>query len=121
MDLNKSREFFDPNKVKGRCHIIGCGSIGSHVAELLARYGIKKLTLYDFDVVEPHNLVNQNFYSLAISAGLTIKFCTPAAATLPMTSTANRTMGPMAAILALFFFKPASSVIAVSTQAAEAM
>ena len=62
MDLNKSREFFDPNKVKGRCHIIGCGSIGSHVAELLARYGVKKLTLYDFDVVEPHNLVNQNFY-----------------------------------------------------------
>ena len=62
MNLNKSREFFDPNKVKERCHIIGCGSIGSHVAELLARYGVKRLTLYDFDVVESHNLVNQNFY-----------------------------------------------------------
>ena len=35
MDLNKSREFFDPVKVNKRCHIIGCGAIGSSVAELL--------------------------------------------------------------------------------------
>lgn len=61
MDLNKSREFFDPNNVKGTCHIIGCGSIGSHVANLLGRYGIKRIKLYDFDVVESHNLANQNF------------------------------------------------------------
>lgn len=66
MDLNKSREFFDPNNVKGTCHIIGCGSIGSHVAELLARYGIKKIRLYDFDTVASHNLANQNFYNYQI-------------------------------------------------------
>lgn len=59
MNLNKSLEFFDPTKVKGRCHIIGCGSIGSNVAELLARYGIEDIVLYDFDVVESHNIVNQ--------------------------------------------------------------
>ena len=52
MDLNKSLEFFDPNKVKARCHIIGCGSIGGNVAELLARYGVKDLVLYDFDNVD---------------------------------------------------------------------
>lgn len=59
MDLNKSLEFFDPSNVHGRCHIIGCGSIGSNVAELLVRYGIEDLVLYDFDIVEKHNIVNQ--------------------------------------------------------------
>ena len=61
MDLNKSLEFFDPAKVKGRCHVIGCGSIGSNVAELLARYGIENIVLYDFDCVERHNIANQLF------------------------------------------------------------
>lgn len=59
MDLNKSLEFFDPAKVKAKCHIIGCGSIGSNVAELLARYGITDIVLWDFDDVEPHNIANQ--------------------------------------------------------------
>lgn len=59
MDLNKSLEFFDPANVKGRCHIIGCGSIGSNVAELLVRYGVEDLVLYDFDIVESHNIANQ--------------------------------------------------------------
>ena len=59
MDLNKSLEFFDPSKVKERCHVIGCGSIGGNVAELLARYGITDIVLWDFDEVEPHNIANQ--------------------------------------------------------------
>ena len=59
MDLNKSLEYFDPAKVKERCHVIGCGSIGSNVAELLARYGIEHIILWDFDEVEPHNIANQ--------------------------------------------------------------
>lgn len=62
MNLNKSREFFDPDKVKNKsCHIIGCGAIGSSVAELLVRQGVEKITLWDFDVVEPHNIVNQMY------------------------------------------------------------
>ena len=61
MDLNKSLEFFDPAKVKEKCHVIGCGSIGSNVAELLVRYGITDITLWDFDIVEPHNIANQIF------------------------------------------------------------
>lgn len=59
MDLNKSLEFFDPKNVKEQCHIIGCGSIGSNVAELLARYGVTNIVLWDFDDVEPHNITNQ--------------------------------------------------------------
>lgn len=62
MNLSKSRDFFDPNKVKGVCHIIGCGSIGSNVAELLTRYGVNDFVFWDFDEVESHNLANQIFY-----------------------------------------------------------
>lgn len=61
MDLSKSYEFFQPEKDNARIHIIGCGSVGSTVAENLARFGITKITLYDFDVVEKHNLANQMF------------------------------------------------------------
>lgn len=61
MDLTKSFEYFDPSNVTGKCHIIGCGSVGSTVAEMLARLGITDFALYDFDIVEPHNLANQMF------------------------------------------------------------
>lgn len=61
LNLSKSFEFFDPDKCKDRIHVIGCGSVGSTVLELLARFGLTKFSVYDFDVVEPHNLVNQMF------------------------------------------------------------
>ena len=61
MNLSKSYDFFKPEEVKERIHIIGCGSVGSTVAELLARFGLTKLSLYDFDKVEPKNLANQLF------------------------------------------------------------
>ena len=61
MDLIKSYDFFQPEMCKGRVHIIGCGSVGSTVAENLARFGIEDMVLYDFDIVEEHNLVNQMF------------------------------------------------------------
>lgn len=63
MQLSKSIEFFDPETVNRRIHIIGCGSVGSTIAENLVRFGLKKITLYDFDVVEPKNIVNQMFTS----------------------------------------------------------
>lgn len=63
MDLTKSYDFFDPDLAKGRVHIIGCGSVGSTVAENLARNGITKMTLWDFDKVEGKNIVNQMFFS----------------------------------------------------------
>ncbi len=61
MDLSKSFEYFDPTKIKGKCHIIGCGSVGSTIAENLARLGVTEFVLYDFDLVEPHNIANQMF------------------------------------------------------------
>lgn len=62
MNLSKSYEFFKPEMLEGRVHIIGCGSVGSTVAENLARFGITNMTLYDFDRVEAHNLANQMFF-----------------------------------------------------------
>lgn len=61
LSLVKSYDFFKPEDCRERLHIIGCGSVGSTLAELLARFGLTKLTLYDFDIVEPHNLANQMF------------------------------------------------------------
>lgn len=61
MNLVKSQDYFSPNSVKGRCHIIGCGSVGSTIAVLLARLGITNITLYDFDTVSSHNIANQMF------------------------------------------------------------
>lgn len=61
MDLTKSYEFFAPETVQSRIHIVGCGSVGSTVAENLARCGLTKMTLYDFDRVEARNIVNQMF------------------------------------------------------------
>ena len=61
IDLSKSYEFFKPEDCTERLHIIGCGAIGSHVAEQLVRYGLTKITLYDFDKVEAHNIANQLF------------------------------------------------------------
>ena len=61
MDLSKSYEFLQPDKVRDRIHIIGCGAIGSTIGELLAKAGFTKITLYDFDHVESHNIANQMY------------------------------------------------------------
>ena len=62
MNLNKSREFFDPELLDAPIHIIGCGAVGSTIAENLARLGIKELNIWDFDDVEEHNIANQMFF-----------------------------------------------------------
>lgn len=61
MNLIKMDGFFHPSMVKGKIHIIGCGAVGSTIAELLARCGLTDFVLYDDDLVESHNLVNQMF------------------------------------------------------------
>ena len=66
MDLIKSQDYFNPVDVDERCHIIGCGSVGSTIAELLVRLGLTKISLYDFDTVSAHNLANQMFVNADI-------------------------------------------------------
>jgi len=66
MNLAKSYEFLKPEQVQHRIHIIGCGAVGSTIAENLARFGITKITLWDDDIVSPHNVANQMFTSTQI-------------------------------------------------------
>ena len=61
MDLSKSYEYFQPEKVDSRIHIVGCGSVGATIAENLVRLGLKNIALWDMDIVSPHNLANQIF------------------------------------------------------------
>ena len=63
MNLIKPQDYFSPTKVGSRCHIIGCGSVGSTIAENLVRLGVTNITLYDFDTVAEHNIANQMFFS----------------------------------------------------------
>lgn len=44
-----------------RVTLIGCGGIGSPVALVLAKMGLKSFTLYDPDTIEVHNLPNQMY------------------------------------------------------------
>lgn len=66
MNLSKHREFFNPDNFFDEIHIIGCGAVGSTIAEQLTRIGIKKLHLYDFDNVSEHNITNQMFFATHI-------------------------------------------------------
>lgn len=66
MNLNKHIEFFNPALVTEPIHIIGCGALGSHVAELLVRLGCDNIHLWDFDVVSPHNITNQLYFGTQI-------------------------------------------------------
>lgn len=66
MNLSKHRDFFNPDVFNDEIHIIGCGAVGSTIAEQLARLGIKKIHLYDFDTVSEHNITNQMFFNQQI-------------------------------------------------------
>jgi molybdopterin/thiamine biosynthesis adenylyltransferase len=66
VDINYSRQSNIFNKdewnAKGvPIHIIGVGATGSWLTLMLAKMGIKNITVWDFDVVESHNLPNQAF------------------------------------------------------------
>lgn len=68
MNLTKCNEIFDYNNVKDTIHLIGCGAVGSAIAEMLARFGITNVVLYDFDTVESKNINNQMFFNSQIGA-----------------------------------------------------
>ncbi len=63
MNTSKVLEYFNAQEaVKAPIHVIGCGAIGSHVAEQLTRLGCTNIHLWDFDKVEPKNITNQMFF-----------------------------------------------------------
>ena len=61
IDYWRQLDLFDPIDFKTPIHIIGAGATGSYITYILAKMGIKDITVYDFDRVEVHNLPNQIF------------------------------------------------------------
>lgn len=62
MDIKKHIEFFNPAKLtstKTEVHIIGVGAVGSNIALQLAKLGVPLVHLWDFDIVNEHNITNQ--------------------------------------------------------------
>ncbi len=52
-----------------RVAVVGCGGLGGHIIEMLARMGIGHITAIDGDVFEPHNL-NRQLLSLPSNLGM---------------------------------------------------
>lgn len=61
IDYTRQRDWIDPATLSATINMVGCGGIGSPTALLLAKMGMPKFRLIDFDNVEPHNLPNQMF------------------------------------------------------------
>jgi len=61
IDISRHREIVNPNNFNEQIHIVGVGSVGSWVATILVKMGFNNINLYDFDVVEEHNLANQAY------------------------------------------------------------
>lgn len=57
----RHKDFFNPIEIDKDIHIIGCGAVGSHIANFLTRLGVSELHLWDFDTVGDHNIPNQMF------------------------------------------------------------
>ena len=61
MNHLRQLDIIDPSKLSVPIDIIGAGSVGSWTALTLAKMGASQLTVWDFDVVEEHNVPNQAF------------------------------------------------------------
>lgn len=62
MDYSRQLDIFNPQSFNTPVHVIGAGATGSWVVLMLAKMGIKDIHVWDFDVVEEHNLPNQAFF-----------------------------------------------------------
>ena len=61
-DFLRQLNIFNPHNFGQRSvSVVGCGATGSYVALLLSQIGIQKVKVWDFDIVEDHNLPNQAF------------------------------------------------------------
>lgn len=60
------KNYFDEKMLeklsKVKILIIGCGGLGSNIAIMLVRSGVKNLTIVDFDKVDISNLNRQNYF-----------------------------------------------------------
>lgn len=59
LDVRRHMELFDPYAFTKKVVVIGAGATGSWLVLMLAKLGIQDITVYDFDVIEEHNIPNQ--------------------------------------------------------------
>lgn len=57
-----------PNYDDTKVAVIGCGAIGSHIADLLFRSGVYQLTLLDFEKLRPGNIIRHTADNAFIGA-----------------------------------------------------
>jgi molybdopterin/thiamine biosynthesis adenylyltransferase len=55
LNFSQQRNFVSPEDVQS-VHLLGAGSVGSHVASMLARIGVTGITVWDDDSVDSHNI-----------------------------------------------------------------
>jgi molybdopterin/thiamine biosynthesis adenylyltransferase len=61
-DYSKQSELIKAHEHKDkRINIIGCGATGSWLAFFLLKMGFENIHIYDFDIIEEHNIPNQLF------------------------------------------------------------
>lgn len=59
--FSRSAGLVSPAVADAHVAVIGCGSVGSYVVELLARTGVGRFTIVDPDLIEPHNVSRSLF------------------------------------------------------------
>lgn len=62
LDISRHKELFNPYYFHTPITIIGAGATGSWLTLALAKLGIEDITVWDFDIVEEHNIANQAFF-----------------------------------------------------------
>lgn len=60
-DYTKQTELIKPWKVDEKINVLGCGAVGSWIVFFLLKMGFNNIHVYDFDVIEEHNIPNQMF------------------------------------------------------------
>lgn len=61
ISYNRQLDIFDNRTFNYPVHVIGGGATGSWLVIMLAKLGVKDVHVWDFDIVENHNIPNQAF------------------------------------------------------------
>ena len=61
MNYSRQLDIYDAENRKDVAYIIGAGATGSWLSLILSKLGFSKIKVFDFDVIEEHNLPNQFF------------------------------------------------------------
>jgi len=59
ISYNRQLSVFKPLLFKKTVDVIGAGATGSHIVYILAKMGVQKIRVFDFDVIAEHNIPNQ--------------------------------------------------------------